>query len=126
MSFPDHKILPADKSSWLSAAFEQKKIEFSPFKICSFYSELEVIQIQGEESKEYFFGNYYQGKYCGHIYFGDKYNQVQAAKICDVYMPPELSQLNEFAKKYGGVVWYCRYDPSQYAWIFDKILQKIN
>lgn len=126
MSFPENKILPADNDSWISKGLEQKLLQFTPYQICSFYTDFQVVQIQGEESKEYFFGNYYQGKYCGHIYFGDKFDQIQAAKICEVYMPKKLTDLTEYAQKYSGVVWYCRYQTTQYAWIFDKILQKIK
>ena len=126
MSFPDHKILPADKSSWLSAALEQKLLEFSPYTICEFYQGFDVLQLYGNESKEYIFGNYFNGKYCGYIYLGDKYSLEEVSKICEIYMPKNWKDVSEYHLKFSSEIWYNKLKPSQYAWIFNKVLQKIN
>jgi hypothetical protein len=124
MIFPEHNILPADKDSWLSKEVNQKLIEFTPFAMCSFYEGFQVLQIQGIESQEYFFGNYFNGEYKGYIYLGTKFSQLDAAKVCELYMPKKWDEIFEYFKKYGDKIYYSKYPDSQYAWIFKKILKK--
>lgn len=125
MPFPNDKNLAADKDSWLAKAVDQKLLESTSYSICSFYEGFTVLQIFGEESKEYFFGNYFNGRYCGHIYMGRKFTQVEVAAACNIYMPPELKDLHEYELKFGDKVWYHVYTEDQYAWIFNQVVTKV-
>lgn len=126
MPFPEHDILPADKDSWLAKAVDQKLLEFTPYSFCSFYKGFTVLQIQGIQSKEYFFGNYFNGKYCGCIYPGEKFSQLQAAKICEIYMPKTLEELEDYKLKYCEEIWYINFPISQYAWIYNRVLTEVK
>ena len=125
MSYPEHKILHADKDSWLSKACDQRLIEFTPYALCSFYKGFNVIQMYGLESKEYFFGNYFNGKYCGCIYSGTAFTQVEAARLCDAYMPKNYQDLNKSRIEFCEKVSFDEIPISQYAWIYDRVLTKM-
>ena len=124
MPYPEHKTLPPDWETF-KKTLHQKRIESSPYVMCSFYEGFHVIQIQGKKSKEYFFGSYFNGKYCGHIYMGSKYSQLDAAKICEYYMPKQFSEIDEYSEKHEENMWYFVPPMSQYAWIFNRVLTKI-
>lgn len=125
MKFPEHKIIPADQESWIGKAIEHKLLEFTPFTICSFYKGFTVLQMYGEESKEYFFGNYFNGKYCGYIYAGNVFTQLEAARVCEKLMPKDLSDLQDYIIENCEKVSYSQFPMSQYAWIYDRILSEI-
>ncbi|WP_312390854.1 hypothetical protein [Chryseobacterium sp.] len=125
MEFPEHNILPADQESWLGKALEQKLIEFTPYTLCSFYKGFTVLQMYGEESKEYFFGNYFNGIYCGYIYCGDKFTQLEAARICDAYMPKDIRELRKCAVEFCEKVSFYQFPTTQYAWIYDRVISKV-
>ena len=125
MPFPKNQLLPNTENPLLSDML-QKRIGFSPLVLCEFYEGFEVLQIQGNESKEYFFGNYFNGKYCGHIYFGEKYTQIEAAKLCNKFMPKNWDQIQQYVNDYGSEVWYWKFHQSQYAFLLQNVLQKIE
>lgn len=79
----------------------------------------------GEESKEYFFGNYFNGKYCGYIYAGNVFTQLEAARVCEKLMPKDLSDLQDYIIENCEKVSYSQFPTSQYAWIYDRILSEI-
>lgn len=101
----------------------QKLICFNPMFFCEFFEGMDVLQVYGEESKEYIFGLYFSGKYCGHVYFGEKFTQEKLAEICSVLMPPTWDKIQEYVNNCAGV-WYYKYDQSQYAWIYEKVITK--
>lgn len=123
--FPEHNILPADQDSWFSKSIEQKLLEFTPYSMCSFYAGFTILQVYGEESKEYFFGNYFNGEYCGCIYSGDKFTHLEVAKICEVFMPKKIEDLKQYIIDFGDKVWYYQPPLEQYAWIFNRVLIKL-
>lgn len=125
MSYPEHKSILSDPESWLWKALDQKLIEFTPYAMCSFYKGFNVIQMYGLESKEYFFGNYFNGKYCGCIYSGTVFSQVEAARLCDAYMPKDFSELKRARIENCEKVSYDVFPASQYAWIYDRVISKI-
>ncbi|WP_278380964.1 hypothetical protein [Chryseobacterium arthrosphaerae] len=125
MSYPEHNIVPADQDSWFGKALEQKLIEFTPYTLCSFYKGFTVLQMYGEESKEYFFGNYFNGKYCGYIYVGNVFSQLEAASVCEQLMPKDLSELKKCIIENCEKVSYSHFPMSQYAWIYDRVISKI-
>lgn len=104
---------------------DQQLLEFQPQVICTAYQGFEVLQIQGLDSKEYWFGNYFKGKYCGYIYWGDKFTHKQSFVVCKEYMPPHLDLLDEYDEKYGHKIWYKKIDTAEYAWLCEKLLVKI-
>ncbi len=125
MEFPEHNIIPAGQESWFGKAVEQKLLEFTPFTICSFYKGFTVLQMYGEESKEYFFGNYFNGKYCGCIYAGNVFTQLEAARVCEKLMPKNISELKNYIIENSEKVSYTHFPMTQYAWIYDRIISEI-
>lgn len=103
----------------------QKRIDFSPFNICEFFIDMEVLQIYGEETKEYVFGLYKCGRLIGTAYFGDLYTDKDLYLIKRDYIPEKWDDINEYVKEKEGV-WYCTFHQSQYAWIYDRILTKVK
>ncbi len=125
MEYPEHNILPAGECSWLGKAIDQKLLEFTPYTLCSFYKGFTVLQMRGEESKEYFFGNYFNGKYCGHIYCGEQFSQIEAAEICQAFMPKDIQELKECVINFCDKVSYFLFPQSQYAWIYDRVISEV-
>lgn len=105
---------------------DQKLLEFKPYAICSAYQGFEVVQIQGIESKEFFFGNYFNGKFTGYIYCGEMFTQKEAFLVCQEYLPDHLEDLDEYDEIYRDKIWYLKLPSSQYAWICEKVLLKTN
>lgn len=123
--FPKHNILPADAAHPLFKEMEQKKIGFSPFVFCEFFQGMEVLQVKGEETKEYVYGIYAGGRLVGTVYFGDLYNEEQLLKIKQNFFPPTWDEIQNYVNSISGV-WYAKMHPSQYAFVFDKVLKKIE
>lgn len=123
--FPKHNILPADGNHPLFVDAYQKKIGFSPLPFCEFFQGMEVLQIFGEETKEYIYALYVSGRLVGAVYFGDLYDDKEIAQLKKHYFPPTWEEIEEYVKLKDGV-WYSKMHPSQYAFVFDKVLKKIE
>jgi hypothetical protein len=126
MKFPKHNIQRADLDHPFFQELHQKRIGFSPLVFCEFFQGMEVLQIYGEESKEYFFAIYFSGNLIGHIYLGDTFSDEDLATIKDKYFPPTWDQIYEYVKTTSGV-WYHKCEPSQYAFVLQEpnIVKKI-
>lgn len=105
----------------------QKRIGFSPLLFCEFFQGMDVLQIYGEESKEYFFAIYFSGNLVGHIYFGEKFSNTDLARIIEKYFPPTWDQIYDYVKNNSGV-WYYKFDSTQYAYVLQEpnILQCVE
>lgn len=123
--FPKNNLLPNTENPLLSM-LNQKSIGFSPLVFCEFYQGFQVLQIQGIETKEYIFGNYFNGKYSGHIYFGDVLSQTEVAKICELYMPKYWHQIKDYVILHCEKTWYYKFHQSQYAFVLENVLQKVS
>lgn len=106
-------------------ACERKQIEFRPLSICEFFTDMDVLQIRGEESGELVFGIYFGGRLVGHVYLGDLYSHKQLIYIVENFLPKHWNEIDEYART-TSEVWYAKFDPSQYAWIYERILTKID
>lgn len=124
MGFPKHNILPADCEHPLFKQLHQKRLGFSPYTFCEFFQGFDVLQIYGEKTKEYIFALYFNGNLVGHVYFGDVLTDKDIRYVQKNFMPPTWSQIDEFVKK-TSEVWYSKFAPSQYAFVFDRILEKV-
>lgn len=124
MELPKHKLLPNPENPLLKE-MEQKQIGFSPLVMCEFFEGMDVLQIYGNTSKEYIFALYLGGKLCGHVYFGSVYTEKQIQNIKERFFPPTWDQIYEYVKK-GSEAWYYTFAPSQYAFIMEKVVQKID
>lgn len=103
-----------------------RQIGFSPMFFCEFFQGMEVLQMRGNESKEYIFGIYWSRRLVGHCYFGERYTVADLIKLVGTYMPPTIEELKEYDLKYGSDIWYCKFHPSQYAWIYDRVITPIE
>ena len=103
-----------------------KKQEDFPLFMCEFFEGFEVLQTQGIKSGEYLFGIYFRNQLCGHIYFGDRWTQPQAAQICKDIMPPTWQQIEEYVILKCEKAHYWKMDQSQYAWIYERVIKKIS
>lgn len=125
MPFPKQKTTRDRKTSAQAlAGLEPKKQEDFPLFMCEFFEGFDVLQTQGIESGEYIFGLYFSGKYCGHVYFGDRWTHADAARICADIMPASWQQVHDYVKEKGHKVWYHKMAPSQYAWVYEKVITK--
>ena len=125
MNFPKHQIALESKNKLLQE-LHQKRIGFSPFVFCEFFQGMNVLQVYGHNSGEYTFGLYDSaGNYIGHVYFGTKYDQVEIARICVQYMPPNYNQVFEYIKNNEDAT-YMKFDNSSYAFVLEKVLKKIE
>ncbi|WP_300685499.1 hypothetical protein [Chryseobacterium sp.] len=113
--FPKHKILQEP----------QKRIDFCPILICEFFTDMEVLQVFGEETKEYIFGLYKSGLLIGTAYFGNLYNDKDLLQIKREFIPEKLDDVQKYVKEKSGV-WYSKFHQSQYAWISDRIITKVK
>ncbi|WP_312750521.1 hypothetical protein [Epilithonimonas hominis] len=125
MSFPKHNILPDSGDHTLFKELHQKRIGFSPLVFCEFFQGMDVLQIQGAISKEYIFALYFSGKLIGHAYFGSIFSEEDILQIKRLYFPPTWDQLQEYVNKTSDV-WYYKFAPEQYAFVLNKVLQKIE
>lgn len=124
MKFPRHKMDIESKNQFLQQ-LHQKRIGFSPFVFCEFFQGMDVLQIYGHNSGEYFFGIYDSaGNYIGHVYFGSKFNQEAVAKICNICMPKKYYDVWEYVKNHSDVSYY-KFDKSQYAFVLESVLKKV-
>ena len=124
MSFPKLNILPANGDHPLFKDLHQKRIGFSPLVFCEFFQGMDVLQIYGEATKEYIFALYFAGNLVGHVYFGDKFTDADILKIKRNYFPPTWGSIQEYVNNTSDV-WYYKFAPSQYAFVFDRVLKKI-
>ncbi|AQY21467.1 hypothetical protein [Riemerella anatipestifer] len=124
--FPKHNIEHDNKIAVKNLLGKAPKlIEFAPMFFCEFFEGLDVMQIYSEKTKEYLFGIYAAGRLVGHCYFGDKYTPKQLADIADCYLPKKYDEMKEYRLKHTDI-WYHKPKPSQYAWIYENILEKIE
>lgn len=98
----------------------------APMFFCEFFQGMEVLQMRGNKSKESIFGIYWSGRLVGHCYFGEIYTVADLIKLVGTYMPPTIEELKEYDLKYGSDIWYCKFHPSQYAWIYDRVITLIE
>lgn len=122
--YPVHSILPADDEHPLFKQLHQKRIGFSPFAFCEFFQGFDVLQMQSNATKEYIFALYFSGQLVGHVYLGDQYSEDDILTIKKQFFPPTWEDISEYMKRNPGV-WYMKYAPEQYAFVFEKCLQKI-
>lgn len=125
MSFPKHNILPAGEDNPLFKELHQKRIGFSPLVFCEFFQGMDVLQIQSAKSKEYIFALYFSGQLIGHAYFGSKFSDEDIIRIKGLYFPPTWDEIGDYVKNTSDV-WYYKFAPEQYAFVFDRVLQKIS
>ncbi|MFL9835009.1 hypothetical protein [Chryseobacterium terrae] len=125
MSFPKHKILPANGDHPLFAEAYRKRIGFSPLTFCEFFQGMDVLQVMGEETKEYIYGLYFGGRLVGTAYFGNLYSDEMLLKIKKEFFPTNWEDIQKYVREKSGV-WYAKMHPSQYAFVFDKVLKKIE
>ncbi|WP_018676098.1 hypothetical protein [Riemerella columbina] len=124
--FPKHDIVKDSNVAKKNIlGYAPKMIGLVPLSICEFFSEMYVIQLQSRETKEYIYGIYLNNKLVGHCYFGTKYTYTHQLKIINEYMPPEYDQAKEYSLKHSNI-WYSYFAPEQYAWIYQKVITKIN
>ena len=106
---------------------EVKRIGFFPIAISDFFEGVEVLVVEGRKSGEYIYGLYSAGEYCGHMYFGNRWNYQDLAKICTDLMPPRLSQLSEYhIKNADKVKTYGTLELCHYAWIYQRVIEKVK
>lgn len=103
----------------------QKRIGFSPLVFCEFFQGMDVLQLQSVKTKEYIFALYFSGKLIGHVYLGNLYDDARIKKIKDKYFPPTWKEIQKYVNT-TSAVWYCKFDRSQYAFVLENILQKIE
>lgn len=103
----------------------QKRIDFSPFNICEFFTDMEVLQIFGEATKEYVYALYKGGHLVGTAYFGTLYKDKDLLNIKKEFIPEKLDDIGKYVKEKSGV-WYAKFHQSQYAWIYDRVLTKVK
>lgn len=125
MSFPKHNILPAAEDNPLFKELHQKRIGFSPLVFCEFFQGMDVLQIQSEKTKEYIFALYFSGNLIGHAYFGNMYSDADIIKIKQKFFPRTWDEIENYVKNTSDV-WYYKFAPEQYAFVFDKLLTKIQ
>jgi hypothetical protein len=121
---PKHNLLQNPENP-LFNDWEEKQIGFSPLVFCEFFQGMEVLQVYGEQTKEYVFALYFSGKLVGHAYFGKKLTLEDIMKIQKKYFPPTWDRIQEYVKKTSDV-WYYQYHPSQYAFVMEKVLKKLK
>lgn len=125
MMFPKHNILPADADHPLFKEAEQKCIGFSPLPFCEFFQGMDVLQMYGEDTGEYIYGLYIGGRLVGTVYYGHLYTEIQVAQLQKHYLPKDWENIPEFVLEKKGVK-YCKMASSQYAFVFDRVLKKIE
>lgn len=125
MSFADN-IIP-DTENNLLQELNKNMNSFSPLVFCEFFQGMEVLQIYGEETKEYIFAHYFSGKLVGHTYLGSYFTESEIGTLKRNYFPPTLDMVDEYVKKTDGI-WYYKYDQSQYAFVLQQpcVLQKLE
>ncbi len=106
-------------------AQEQKQIDFSPYIFCEIFANVEVLQVYGEETKEYVFALYKGGRFIGTAYFGTLYSDKDLFIIKRDYIPENWDDIPEYMRTISGV-WYHKFETNQYAWVYDKILNKVK
>ncbi len=124
--FPKHHII-RDPQNPIWNEIEQKKLEYSPLVMCSFFQGMDVLQLYGLESKEYIYGVYFAGRLRGTLYFGDLCTEEQIFEIKRDYFPENWEDIYEYVKEKSDV-WYCKLDPSNYAFVLENpnILKKTS
>lgn len=124
-TLPKHNIVPpgADNPLFRDAAVRQ--IGFSPLTFCEFFQGMDVLQLMGEETKQYVFGLYWAGRLVGTVYFGDLYTKDQVLALEKEFFPPTWDEIGKYVKSKDGV-WYSKMHPSQYAFVFENVLKKID
>ena len=124
MRFPNYSLVPGSGEEFLQQ-LRQKSIGFSPYVFCEFFQGMNVLQVYGHKSGEFFFGIYDPvGDYIGQLYFGSKFKLEEVAKICQICMPKKFNELSDFVKKNVDVSYY-KFDQSQYAFVLEQVLQKV-
>lgn len=125
--FPKHNTLRPDNTHPLFEEMSRKRIGFSPLPFCEFFQGMEVLQIKGEETKEYVFALYAGGRLVGTVYFGDLYSDEQLLQIKQKFFPPTWDEIQNYVNEISGV-WYYKMHPSQYAFVLENpnILKKIG
>ncbi len=118
-NFPNHNIQRADPDHPLFREMQQKQLGFSPLVFCDFFQGMDVLQIYGEETKQYFFAIYFSGKLIGHIYDGDMFTDEELVGIKEKYFPPLWNMIDEFVNSTTGA-WYRKWDQSQYAFVLQN------
>ncbi|MDV3662462.1 hypothetical protein CMU51_00105 [Elizabethkingia anophelis] len=86
---------------------------------------MDVLQLQSDKTKEYVFGTYFKGRLVGITYFGSLYSEKDLAVIQEKYMPKTWDEIEDYVDNADGI-WYWKYDRSQYAWIYNRILTKVK
>lgn len=125
MPFPKTKSAPGIENQKKALAnLQPKKQGEVPIAMCEFFEGFEVLQTQGISSGEYIWGIYFSNQYCGHVYFGEKWTQKDVAQICADIMPPHWNQIDEYVDLKSEKAWYHKMHPSQYAWIYERVITK--
>lgn len=106
------------------AQMQPKKSGDHPLFLCEFFEGMDVLQIQGIATGEFLFGMYFSGKLCGHVYFGENFTAEQATEVSKTFLPPTWDDIQNYVDDHDGVIWYHKFAPSQYAWIYERILEK--
>lgn len=125
MAFPKEKTKTSNElaKSKLKGLQPKKSGEVSLF-FCEFFEGMEVLQIQGKETGEFIFGLYFSGKLTGHCYFGEMFTPEEVLERVQVLFPPNFNELQKYVDQNDGVICYHHFAPSQYAWIYERILEK--
>lgn len=126
--YPKEKLIYNNHDAMKNLANKEvKRIGFSPIAISDFFEGVEVLLVEGRKSNEIIYGLYSSGEYCGHMYFGNRWNYQDLAKICTELMPPRLSQLSEYhIKNADKVKSYYTLELCHYAWIYQRVIEKIK
>jgi len=123
--FPKHNILPPKGDNPIFNEMYQKKIDFHPLPFCEFFQGMDVLQIYGQETKEYIYALYFNSRLVGHVYHGDLYSEKQILQIKEQFFPPTWEEIQNYVNETSGV-WYAKMHQSQYAFVFDRVLKKIE
>lgn len=125
--FPKHNTLRPDNTHPLFEEMNRKNIGFSPLVLCEFFQGMEVLQVMGEETKEYMYAIYFSGRLVGSVYFGVLYTEDQQVRIKKEFFPPTWDEIQNYVNNISGV-WYYKLHPSQYAFVLENpnILKKIE
>jgi len=123
--FPKHNILPPEADHPLFKDAYQKRIGFSPLVFCEFFQGMDVLQLYGEKKKEYVYGLYMRGRLVGTVYFGDLYSDEEILQLKKYFFPEDWDDIKKYVRSKEGVQYY-KMHPSQYAFVFDKLLKRLD
>lgn len=118
--FPKEDLFPVDKQLPPNVTTDGNVIS-------DFFEGIEVLMLHYSKHKEDIFASYFNGKYVGFTYLGERYTSEEIYKLCDKYFPKKWDDIQDYVNRLGsGEIFYHKLENHHYTFIANRVIIKTN